>query len=106
MNRIGVDSVSFSGSLNDSDINYYLLYWDKIVMPANDMFNFKIKNEEELLKTKILERPVVRIGNWTTNSKEGSFDPFIAAQSIVANDLIANDKLDIPPTRRTNSCWE
>lgn len=92
MDRNDSNSVSISGSISISDLNYYLLYWDKIVMPTNNIFHFAVNNEEELIKTKILERPRIAFSSWSTNSQDGSYDPFVIAQSIVANNLISTDK--------------
>lgn len=93
MVRSDSQSVSLSSGLTDNDLNYYLLYWDKIVMPTNNIIHITIKDEEELLKTGILERPSVAFSSWSTNVKDGSFDPFVIAQSIIANNLISTDKL-------------
>lgn len=93
MVRNNSQSVSLSGGLTDNDLNYYLLYWDKIVMPTNNIIHMAIKNEEELIKSNILERPRIAFSSWSTNVKDGSFDPFIIAQSIVANNLLSTDKL-------------
>ncbi|MFT7030218.1 MAG: hypothetical protein ACJA2C_001614 [Marinoscillum sp.] len=93
MVRNDSQSVSLSGGLTDNDLNYYLMYWDKIVMPTNNIFHLAIRDEEELLKTEILERPRVAFSSWTTNVENGSFDPFVIAQSIVANNLLSKDKL-------------
>ncbi|WP_296315527.1 DUF6236 family protein [Winogradskyella sp. UBA3174] len=92
MDRNDSQSVSISGSISINDLNYYLLYWDKIVMPTNNIFHVGVHNEEELLKTKILERPRIAFSSWSTNTQNGSYDPFVIAQSIVANELISTDK--------------
>jgi len=109
MVRNGSQSVSLSGNLTDNDLNYYLLYWDKIVMPTNNIIHMAIRGEEELLKTGILERPRIAFNSWTTNVENGSFDPFVIAQSIVANNLLSTDKLnwlDNTSIRWTGCYWE
>lgn len=93
MVRNDSQSVLLSGGLTDNDLNYYLLYWDKIVMPTNNIFHIAIKYEEELLKAGILERPRIVFNSWSTNVKDGSFDPFVIAQSMVANNLLSTEKL-------------
>ena len=93
MVRNDSQSISLSGGLTDNDLNYYLLYWDKIVMPTNNIIHMAIKYEDELLQTGVLERPRIAFSSWSTNVKDGSFDPFVIAQSIVANNLLTNDKL-------------
>lgn len=92
MDRTSSQSVSISGSISSSDLNYYLLYWDKIVMPTNNIIHIAINNEDQLLKTQILERPRIAFSSWSSNTQDGSYDPFVIAQSIVANNLISTDK--------------
>lgn len=92
MKRNDAQSISISGALREDDTNYYLLYWDKILMPTNNVIHYAITNEEELMRTGILERPRIAFSSWSTNIENGSFDPFVVAQSLVANDIISKDK--------------
>ncbi|WP_321319597.1 DUF6236 family protein [Labilibaculum sp.] len=92
MTRQDSDSVSINSSISEEDLNYYLLYWDKILMPTNNMIHVSVKNEDQLLKTGFFERPKVNFTNWSTHMNKGSYDPFLMAQSIVANEVIPNDK--------------
>ena len=91
MIRQGPDTVSISGNISKQDLNYYLLYWDKILMPTNNIINVSLENEDELLKTGFFERPKVKFKQWTTNIGKGSYNPFVIAQSIIANKVIEND---------------
>lgn len=88
INRTDKDTISIQSNLNNSDINYYLLYWDKIVLPTNNIFHQTIPYEEDLINSGILERPRVQFSNWSTDIENGFFDLFITAQSQVANDLL------------------
>lgn len=80
MVRNDSQSISLSGGLTDNDLNYYLLYWDKIVMPTNNIIHMAIRDEEELLKTNVLERDSIAFNSRLTNVEYGSFDPFVIAQ--------------------------
>lgn len=40
------------------DINYFLLYWDKLVSPSNNNFHFGLPYEDELISSGKLERPM------------------------------------------------
>lgn len=91
MIRQNTDCVTIQNSISNIDLNYYLLYWDKILMPTNNIIHVAVTNEKQLLKTGIFERPVVKFSNWSTNTKDGSYDLFVIAQSIVANKIIPND---------------
>ena len=46
--------------INPVDLNYLLLYWDKLVSPTNNVFHFRLKNEDELMGCGLLKRPVFR----------------------------------------------
>lgn len=92
LKRTSKDTVIFSHQLKDEDINYYSLYWDKIVIPFNNIFRVGINHQEDLLKAGVLITPEVRFPSWSSNSGDASFDPFIVSQSIVANEYLTNDK--------------
>lgn len=92
--RVNSNTVSVSGNLSSADLNYYFLYWDKIVMPTNNIFHQSIPNEEQLIKAGILDRPIVKFNSWSSNIENGSYDLFIISQGIVANQLL-NEKSDI-----------
>jgi hypothetical protein len=88
--RGGPSEVSISSNISSEDMNYYLMYWDKIVIPTNNIIHVRVNNEKELIKNGILERPRIRFKEWSTSSK---VDLFLVPQSIVANDLLENDKI-------------
>lgn len=91
MGRIDDRGVSISRNISNQDLNYYLLYWDKIIMPTNNLFHLAIQNEDEIIKTGILERPRVQFSSWSSKNQDASYDPFVIAQSMVANKLISED---------------
>ncbi|WP_100075730.1 DUF6236 family protein [Chryseobacterium camelliae] len=90
--RINSSTISISGNLSTADLNYYILYWDRIVMPTNNIIHQAIPNEEYLIKLGILERPIVRFNSWSTNVENGSYDPFVVSQGIIANKLLLEEK--------------
>lgn len=92
LKRIDEKSVTFSSNLTIQDLNYQILYWDKLVFPTNNMIHLGIPNEDLLIRENILTRPRVIFPSWSTNIEDGSFDLFIRSQSVVANELIKNDK--------------
>lgn len=57
-------------SITRLDINYFLLYWDRLVSPTNTMINFGLPCEDELIRLGILEAPKF--------SLYGTEDPFCA----------------------------
>ncbi|EAT0589981.1 hypothetical protein ITK20_001747 [Salmonella enterica] len=56
-----------TGGLSRTDINYYSLYWDKVVIPGSKEIYFKLAGEEELLSLGVIERPIVSIGSNSDN---------------------------------------
>ncbi|MBZ4034349.1 DUF6236 family protein [Flavobacterium sp. 17A] len=87
--RIDSNHVSLIGNYSQTDFNYYILYWDKIVVPTNNIIHQAIPNEEQLIKSGVLERPIVQFSSWSSQI-DSSYDIFLTAQAIVANKLIAN----------------
>lgn len=53
--------------MSRADINYYCLYWDKLVIPASNEVYFPVPGEDELLKLGVVERPLIKIGNNSDN---------------------------------------
>lgn len=51
-----------AGGLSIADLNYYTLYWDKVVIPASVEIYFALCNEELLINLGVVERPLVTIG--------------------------------------------
>lgn len=92
INRINNKAVTFNSSFSLEDLYYYILYWDKLVIPTNNIIHMGLPNEDLLLKEEILLRPRIQFENWSTNIEDGSFDLFIRSQSLVANEFIKNDK--------------
>lgn len=82
-------SFSISGNLSVTDINYFLLYFDKIVIPDNNIFGIDLSYLEELIRYNIIETPRVV---FKYNGFIDNHDFLTISQSITANRLIKNDK--------------
>lgn len=89
--RLDDEKISISGTLSSQDLNYYLLYWDKIIIPRFSPIHFAIDNEDEIIKTGILESPRVYIENFFTVNNDFLDEPFVLAQSIIAHKIISED---------------
>ena len=71
-------------SLSILDINYFLLYWDRLVSPTNDMVHFGLPCEDELIRLGKLEVP-----KFSANGIESStYADFDAASQTKALDLM------------------
>lgn len=65
--------------LTIDELKYYTLYFDKLVIPDNNMISIGVANEEELINLNILDRP-----RYTTSSL--SSNNYIEFQSIIVMD--------------------
>ncbi len=55
-----------NGGLSKNDIKYFLLYWDKIIIPANNFVYVEIPYEKDLVESNIIERPKITFqGNFS-----------------------------------------
>lgn len=81
---------STQNGLTAQEIRYFLLYWDKIVIPTTNLVHLTIPEEEELLSTGIFQRPRVQFsGNF---NGELMARAQVLAQTKIAKDLIDNDR--------------
>ena len=58
------DGFSFNtqkGGLSETDIKYFLLYWDKIVIPSNNFIYAEVPYEKDLIASEIIERPMLSL---------------------------------------------
>lgn len=78
------------GGLAIHDLRYFLLYWDKVVIPTTNLVHLAIPEEEELLSTGVVTRPRVPFSG--TFNGELIAKAQVLAQTAVARDLIVNDK--------------
>jgi hypothetical protein len=74
------------------EISYYILYWDKVVIPGNNLVYIGIPQEEELISCGAITRPLVQFngsfqGDMVTNA-------ILSCQGIVAKELAKDRKVD------------
>lgn len=80
---------SMDRSISPEELRYYVMYWDKVVIPGNNLVYIGIPEEEDLISCGAIERPKITF--------QGSFQgdqvtkAILSCQSIVASDLV-NDK--------------
>lgn len=74
-------------SISPQEIRYYALYWDKVVIPASNAVYIGILDEEVLIETGVIERPIVEFRGGRLGGSE-----FALAQSVVAKKLMEEDK--------------
>jgi len=77
------------GGLTPEELRYFLLYWDKVVIPTTSIVHLAVPQEEELLTTGVVTRPRVPFSG--TFNGELMARAQLLAQTTVARDLIKND---------------
>lgn len=91
LKRVSVSGVTLNSSLSIQEISYYLLYWDRIVMPTNNIFHMELDNEKFLIDSGILARPRVVFPSWSSDLKKGSFNPISVAHAKIANHYLSRE---------------
>lgn len=80
------------GSISLDEMRYYALYWDKVVIPTNNLVHMGVPQEEAFISAGAIERPRVAFngsykGDQVTNA-------MLSCQSLVAKELIKDKKTD------------
>lgn len=70
MDRAENGGVHIRSTLTVGDVNYYSLYWDKLIVPQNRLVAIMLPNEEHLLELGLLERPYYDLYNSNEMSKK------------------------------------
>lgn len=76
-------------SISSEELRYYIMYWDKVVIPGNNLVYIGLPEEENLISCGALERP--RISFQGSYQGDQITSAMLACQSIVASNLV-NDK--------------
>lgn len=80
------------GGLSLDEMRYYALYWDKVVIPTNNLVHIGVPQEEDFISAGAIERPRVAFngsyeGDQVTNA-------MLSCQSMVAKELVKDKKTD------------
>lgn len=73
-------------NLNIDELRYYALYWDEVVIPANNAVYIGIPQEEEFISAGAIKRPLVQLSGLIDT------DAMLSCQSKVAKDLVKENK--------------
>ena len=84
------DGFEMERSINSQELAYYVLYWDRVVIPGTNMVYKGIPEEDLLIKSGVIERPRVQFNGSFSGSQ--ITDSFGMAQAMVAEKLIKEDK--------------
>lgn len=76
--------------LTPEEVRYYVLYWDKVVIPGNNLVYVGIPEEDTLIQSGVIERP--RVGFQGSFNGSAVANSFAISQSMVAQKLMEEDK--------------
>ena len=89
-NGFSIDSKNDGLSVND--IKYFLLYWDKIIIPANNFVYVEIPYEKDLVESNIIDRPKVVLQGSFRGSEIGK--AMLYGESKIVEGKIKDKKID------------
>lgn len=79
-------------SLSPEEIRFYVLYWDRVVIPGNNLVYIGIPEEEDLVACQAVERPRVQYSGRYEGDQVAN--AVIGAQAVVASQLSADMATD------------
>jgi len=86
------DGFVMERSISKEELRYYILYWDKVVIPGNNLVYIGVPEEEELIACEAISRPRVQFqGSFRGDQVTGAL---LACQSIVAEKLVRDKTVD------------
>ena len=84
------DGFTMERGLSPQEIRYYTLYWDKVVIPGSNLVYVGLPEEEILIESGVIERPLVGFQGSFGGAQIGN--SFAIAQSEVAKKLMEEEK--------------
>jgi hypothetical protein len=79
-------------SISNEELRYYILYWDKVVIPGNNMVYIAVPEEDELIASQAIVRPKVQFhGTYQGNQFT---EAILGCQAIVAEKLMQDKTVD------------
>jgi len=81
-----------NGGLSENDIKYFLLYWDKVIIPGNNFVYAEIPYEKDLIESNIIERPILSFQGSFSDSEIGK--AMLHGESKIVEEKIKDKKID------------
>ncbi|WP_447875610.1 DUF6236 family protein [Serratia fonticola] len=78
-------------NINEIDINYFTLYWDKLVFPTNNLIHIGIPKERELIECGVLQRPKFVVDGMHSRD----YLKFYVDSQIKTVDILRNQSKDV-----------
>jgi hypothetical protein len=74
------------------ELYFYIMYWDKVAVPANSLFYFGLPQETDLIEAGVLTRPMLNIP--LPMPAEKAFPMIIGSSARMANEIIKDKNTD------------
>ena len=88
--KIHGNGFTMERGLSPQELRYYILYWDKVVIPGTNLVYIGLPEEDTLIQSGAIERPRVTFqGSFNGGDMANSF---ALAKAVVAKKLMEEDK--------------
>lgn len=84
--QVLADRTIIGGQLSPEQIRYYALYWDKTIIPTNNIVHQAVPDEDLLIESGVIERPQIRFTGSFSGPQVGM--AIYEAQAQVASSLL------------------
>lgn len=78
--------------LSSEELRYYLLYWDRVVIPGNNLVYIGVPEEQDALEAGAIERPRVAFSGQFQGDQVAY--AVLACQALVAEELVKDESID------------
>lgn len=86
------DGLRVEMGVSVEDLNYYILYWDEVVIPGNNLIYIGVPGEDELIKCGAIARPRIAFHGSFGGSKIA--EALLTCQAIAARELMKSTEVD------------
>ena len=81
------DGFIVASALSTVQLNYFALYWDKLSVPRNRFYGMMLPNENALIESGMLDRPMIDLG---PSMESGDFAKMHLRSQVIAADSLRN----------------
>jgi hypothetical protein len=86
------DGFTMERSISAEELRFYILYWDHVAIPGNNLVYIGVPDEEELIRCGAISRPRVQYGGSFSGGQVT--DAILACQCIVATEFSKSADVD------------
>ena len=79
--------IAVDRGISAEEVRYYVMYWDRVVLPTNNIIHFSLDHEAELIECGVVERPSGVF--WGDSSKLAEF--YLDLQAKIVDERMAKE---------------